>query len=98
MTFARPTNEAVADELRAATRAMHEAGARNRPRQNAGRLCLLANEADGPRISDRVHAGIDAETNAGAWRVRRQIHDRLPRRISGELVRPRETFFGPFPG
>ena len=50
------------------------------------------------RIPRRVHAAVDAETDAPARRVRREIHDRLPERISAELVQAREAFTGSVTG
>ena len=67
-------------------------GAGGGERQNAEGLRLFPHETDGTRIPPRVHARADAETNARARRVRREIHDRLPERISGELVQAREAF------
>ena len=47
-----------------------------------------AHRGGGPKLRSGIQAGTDAEGDAAARRFRRQIHDRLPRRISQELVRP----------
>jgi hypothetical protein len=73
-------------------RHFYEAGPEGGERQNAEGLRLFPHETDRPRIPSRVHARVDAETNARARRVRREIHDRLPERISWELVQSREAF------
>src|SRR5215472_19312473 len=69
-----------------------EAGAGGGERQNAEGLRLFSHKTDGTRIPPRVHARADAETDARTRRVRREIHDRLPERISCELVQAREAF------
>src|SRR5215211_4598345 len=69
----------------------HEIRAGGRDRQDAERLHLFPHETGGTRISPRIHARADAEANARARRVRREIHDRLPEESSGELVQAREA-------
>jgi len=69
-----------------------ETGAGGGERQNAEGLRLFPHKTDGTRFSARVYARPDAETDARARRVRRKIHDRLPQRISCELVQAREAF------
>ena len=63
-----------------------ETGAGGGERQNAEGVRLVPDKTDGARISSGVHARPDAETDARDRRIRREIHDRLPERISGRLV------------
>src|SRR5205814_8508050 len=67
-------------------RHFYETGAGGGERQNAEGLRLFPHETGGAWIPPGIRARSDAETDARARRVRRQIHDRLPERISGELV------------
>ena len=52
------------------------------------RIRLLPHRTHRPQLRSGVPAGADAETDARARCVRRQVHDGLPRRVSGELVQP----------
>ena len=65
---------------------------RHRQRQDAEGLSLRVERGDRPRVRSRIQAAIDARANAQARRIRRQVHDRLPSRISQELVCRREAF------
>ena len=60
-------------------------------RQDAEGLRLLADQADGPPVSKRIQTAADAEANARARSIWRQIHERLPKRISRELVQESQT-------
>ena len=62
-----------------------------RQRQDAEGLCLLPSRAGGTQIRARLRAAAHAEADARTRCVRRQVHVRLSRRISGELVRPRHA-------
>ena len=73
-------------------RHFYESYAGGGERQDAEGLRLLPHETNRASIPPRVHARADTETDARARRVRRQIHDRLPERISGELVHARKAF------
>ena len=66
-----------------------------RQRQDAAWLCVLPIRSSWPELPSAVPARAHAEADAGARRVRRQVHDRLPRGVSGKLVRPREAVSGP---
>src|SRR5262249_39787879 len=76
----------------------YETGAGRGERQDAEGLRLFSNKTDGARFPTRIQARTEAETDARARRLRRKIYDRLPKRISGELVQTREAFTGSFAG
>ncbi len=58
----------------------------DRQRQDAARVRLLADRTRRSIVRARVYAGTDAESHAAPWRLRRKVHDRLPRRVSRQLV------------
>ena len=58
----------------------------HRQRQDAARVRLLADRTRRSIVRARVYAGTDAESHAAPWRLRREVHDRLPRRVSRQLV------------
>ena len=62
-----------------------------RQRQDAARIRVLPDRTDRPALRARIHAGADAETDASPGRLRREVHDRLPRRVSRELVYARKA-------
>src|SRR6185437_12458351 len=65
---------------------------RHRQRQDAERLSLRPERSGRPLFRSRVRTAAHARANAQARRVRRQVHDRLPPRISQELVCRRQAF------
>ena len=80
--------------LRVLANNQNETGAGGGERQNAEALRLFPHKTDGTRISPRIQARANTEIDARARRVRREIHDRLPERISSELVQAGEAFAG----
>jgi hypothetical protein len=65
---------------------------RHHHRQDAEALSLCAQRSGRARLRSRIQAAADAAGDAEAWRVLRQVHDRLPQGIPGELVCAREAF------
>src|SRR5690348_9102677 len=65
-----------------------------RHRQDAARLQLPSRRADGPRLRAGFRAGADTGGHAAIRRVRRQIHDRLPKGIPQKLVCARKALTG----
>ncbi len=59
----------------------------DRERSDAARVPVPTDRADGEEISSRVPPGAVAPADAGAGRVRREVHDGLPGRVPGRLVR-----------
>src|SRR5262245_13210439 len=68
---------------------------RRRSRSHAAELCLQPHGTHRTELRAGLPPGIDAEADAAARSVRRQVHDRLPCRVSGELVHAREALFKP---
>src|SRR6476660_6961472 len=64
-------------------------------RSNAARLRVLPDRADRPAFRSAVSTPAHAKTDVAAGRVRRAIHDGLPRRIPGELVCARPVVSNP---
>src|ERR1051326_4475881 len=58
------------------------------------RYVYFRTKPKGECIPPRIHPRPDPETDARAWRVWREVHDRLSQRIPGELVQTRQAFAG----
>src|SRR5579871_4290556 len=60
-------------------------------RPDAARLPLPPGRADRPQLRPGIPIAADAQADAGSGGFRRQVHDRLPGRVSRQLVRGREA-------
>src|SRR5262249_49206282 len=70
---------------------LNETNSRRRSRQDAARLRLSPHRADRTEFRRGLRAGAHAKGDAGAWRLRRQVHHRLSQGFSGVGVHAREA-------
>ena len=70
---------------------LQDAAKSHRERSNAAGLRVLPNAAGRTEFRARFSSRADAPADARAWRLRREVHDRLHRGISCQLVSTRET-------
>src|SRR5579872_4329700 len=63
-------------------------------RQDAAGVCVLPDQAGRTTLRARLPPPADAQTDAATRRFRREVPDRRPSRVSGQLVRSREALAG----